>query len=379
MIGPGRVLVTGGDGFIGRHLVRALVARGDDVIVLDSHEEQVHPGDVSRLPGRQPFMGNPVYFTGDVGHPGAVALAMEGVDRVVHLAAVVGVGQSMYQFANYVQKNSLATASFLEAVVAQRPRIERLIVASSMSVYGEGAKECRACDHPSPGPRSPERLAAGQWGVPCVSCGKDMQAMSSDETDRLNPTSVYAITKRDQEELCLTVGAAYDIPTLALRFFNVYGPGQSLSNPYTGAAAIFASRLLNGKPPIVFEDGEQERDFIHVSDIVRGILLALDATDVSERAINLGTGRPTQIRRIAHILADVLAPDINPVYTNEYRTGDIRHCFADTWAAETQLCFVADTPVDIGIRELAADIRGRTPNDTLEAHISDLRTSGLLQ
>ena len=371
----GRVLVTGGAGFIGRHLVRALLARGDDVVVIDSFETQVHGPRRPLLEGRPGDRS--VLYVEDVGDCAILKHALCGTDRIVHLAAAVGVGQSMYQFASYVQKNSLATASFLEAVVAQRPRIERLIVASSMSVYGEGAKECRACDRPFPGLRSPERLAAGQWGVPCISCGRDMQAMSSDETDRLNPTSVYAITKRDQEELCLTVGGAYDIPTLALRFFNVYGPGQSLSNPYTGAAAIFASRLLNGKPPIVFEDGEQERDFIHVSDVVRGILLALDATDVSGRAINLGTGRPTQIGRIARILADVLAPDINPVYTDEYRTGDIRHCFADTWAAETQLCFQANVPVDVGIRELAADIRGRTPNDTLEVHISDLRARGL--
>ena len=371
----GRVLVTGGAGFIGSHLVRALLARGDEVVIVDSFEEQVHGQRRPRPEG--PQGDGSVLYVGDVGDCAVLKHALRGTDRIVHLAAAVGVGQSMYAPEMYVRKNSLATVSFLESVIAQPQRIERLIVASSMSVYGEGAKECRACDHPHPGPRSPERLASGRWGVPCIACGKDMQAMSSDETDRLNPTSVYAITKRDQEELCLNVGAAYDIPTLALRFFNVYGPGQSLSNPYTGAAAIFASRLLNGKPPIVFEDGEQERDFIHVSDIVRGILLSLDATDVSGCAINLGTGRPTQIGRVARILADVLAPDINPVYTNEYRAGDIRHCFADTWAAETQLCFVADTPVDVGLRELAADIRGRTPNDTLEAHISDLRARGL--
>ena len=377
MIGPGRVLVTGGAGFIGSHLVRALLDRGDEVVVVDSFEEQVHGPRVPRLEGPQ---GNgSVLYVGDVGDQSVLRHALRDTDRVVHLAAAVGVGQSMYAIAEYVRKNSLATASLLEAVVACRPRIERLIVASSMSVYGEGAKDCRNCDAGTPGRRTEDRLIAGKWGVPCATCGNDTQAMSSDETDPVRPTSVYAITKRDQEELCLTVGGAYDIPTVALRFFNVYGPGQSLSNPYTGAAAIFASRLLNGRPPIVFEDGEQERDLIHVSDVVRGILFALDAADVKECTINIGTGKPTQVGDVARILADAINPDIAPVYTGEYRTGDVRHCFADTWNAERTLGFYAKVQVEVGLRELAASIRDLTPNDTLEAHISDLRTSGLLQ
>ncbi len=189
---------------------------------------------------------------------------------MVHLAAAVGVGQSMYEIARYTERNTMQTATFLERLVAQRPLPARLVVASSMSIYGEGEYECPEHGRMAPPPRPEEQLLARQWELVCPDCGGELGPVGTRETKSLIPTSIYAITKRDHEELCLVTGAAYGIPAVALRFFNVYGPGQALSNPYTGVAAIFASRLLNGRPPVIFEDGEQSRDFIHVSDIVRG-------------------------------------------------------------------------------------------------------------
>jgi dTDP-L-rhamnose 4-epimerase len=268
-----RTLVTGGAGFIGSHVVHALLERGDEVVALDCLESQVHADGAAPLPVDVEFIH------GNVGDPSAADRALRGVDQIVHLAAVVGVGQSMYEIARYVSQNSLATATFLERLVARGELPQRLVVASSMSIYGEGEYECPNHGLVAPAPRPEEQLLARQWECRCALCGEEVQARPTRETKPLIPTSVYAVTKRDHEELCLVAGSAYAIPTVALRFFNVYGPGQALSNPYTGVAAIFASRLLNEREPVVFEDGLQSRDFIHVSDIVDGILLALEAQD----------------------------------------------------------------------------------------------------
>src|SRR3954469_17222151 len=242
---PMKILVTGGAGFIGTHLVRTLVERGEQVVVLDSLEEQVHHGEPPELPeGVELIVGN-------VGDTALADRALAGVDRVVHLAAAVGVAQSMYEIARYTELNTMATARFLERVVAQRPMPVRLVVASSMSIYGEGEYECEEHGHMAPGPRPEEQLLARRWELSCQRCGRELRPVGTSEAKPLIPTSIYAINKRDHEEMCLVTGAAYGIAAVALRFFNVYGPGQALSNPYTGVAAIFASRLLNGRPPVM--------------------------------------------------------------------------------------------------------------------------------
>jgi dTDP-L-rhamnose 4-epimerase len=341
-----RTLVTGGAGFIGTHLVRELVARGDEVVVLDSLEEQVHGG-------REPDLPESVrLIVGNVGDVACADRALAGVDRVVHLAAAVGVGQSMYEIARYTERNTMQTAIFLERLVAQRPLPARLVVASSMSIYGEGEYECPEHGRVAPAPRPEEQLLARQWELACPSCGAELAPVGTREDKALIPTSIYAITKRDHEELSLVTGAAYGIPTVALRFFNVYGPGQALSNPYTGVAAIFASRLLNGRPPVIFEDGEQSRDFIHVSDIVRAIGLALESERAAGHAVNLGTGRPSTVAQIAQALSAGLQADIEPVRNGQYRAGDIRHCVADPRRARELLGFEAATTLEEGMRAL---------------------------
>jgi dTDP-L-rhamnose 4-epimerase len=366
-----RTLVTGGAGFIGSHLVKRLQDQGDDVVVLDNLQAQVH--------GEEPALDaeGVTLLQGDVGDADIVDRALDGVDRVVHLAAAVGVGQSMYEIARYVRLNTLATATFLERLVAQRPLPSRLVVASSMSIYGEGAYICVQHGETAPPPRAEEQLAARSWECACPQCGRELAPLGTPETKPLIPTSIYAITKRDHEEMCLVVGSAYGIPTVALRFFNVYGPGQALSNPYTGVAAIFASRLLNERPPVIFEDGRQSRDFIHVSDIVEGIVRALESERAVGHALNLGTGRPTTVLEIADVLADGLGVRLPPMLTGTYRAGDIRHCYADPSRAKDLLGFEAAVTLEQGMAELTQWLAGQEAVDQVDRATSELAAHGL--
>jgi dTDP-L-rhamnose 4-epimerase len=365
-----RTLVTGGAGFIGTHLVERLLREGDEVVVLDSFEDQVHGDDAPA------HLESVSLVEGDVGDVDAVDTALEGVDRVVHLAAAVGVGQSMYEIDRYVRKNTMATATFLERLVARQSRPRTLVVASSMSIYGEGQYECPEHGSVAPDPRPETQLVAREWECTCPICGAELAPVGTQETKPLVPTSVYAVTKRDHEELCLVVGRAYGIRTVALRFFNVYGPGQALSNPYTGVAAIFASRLLNGRPPVIFEDGKQSRDFIHVSDIAEGIVLALES-DASDVAVNLGTGRSVTVDEIAAALGGGLGVTVEPERTGQYRAGDIRHCFAATEKAESVLGFRARVRLEEGLNDLARWLSGREADDRVEAATRELVERGL--
>jgi dTDP-L-rhamnose 4-epimerase len=365
-----KTLVTGGFGFIGSHLVARLLERGDDVRVLDSLEDQVHRGSTARTEDVE-------LFVGDVGDVALADTALEGVDTIVHLAAVVGVGQSMYEIDRYVRKNTMATATFLERVVAMEQRPKRVVVASSMSIYGEGQYRCTEHGYVAPPPRPAQQLSARDWDVKCPECATPLEPVGTAETKPLQPTSVYAVTKRDHEELCLAVGTAYGIPTVALRLFNVYGPGQALSNPYTGVAAIFASRLLNGNPPVVFEDGRQSRDFIHVSDIVEGIVLALETKDAVGSAVNLGTGRPSTVNDVARVLAEGLRVGIEPDRVGQARAGDIRHCYADPTLARRLLGFSARMSLEDGFQDLLAWLEHQEAEDKIDSAREQLMARGL--
>jgi dTDP-L-rhamnose 4-epimerase len=367
-----RTLVTGGAGFIGQHLVRRLVARGEDVVVLDRLEGQVHHGLVPSFPSGVDLR------IGDVGDPGLVARALEGTDRVVHLAAAVGVGQSMYRIAHYVRSNALATAVLLEELATRTDRPSRLVVASSMSLYGEGEYECDEHGTVASPPRAPAQLAAQRWECLCLACGRELKPVATSETKPLAPASVYAVTKRDHEELCLAVGNAYDIPTVALRFFNVYGPGQALSNPYTGAVAIFASRILNGRAPIVYEDGRQTRDFVHVSDVVEAIVLALDS-DCADAVLNVGTGRAVTISEVAELVAGALASDVTPKITGQFRVGDIRHCYADPAQAAERLGFRARVELAAGVEGMREWLRRQAPVDRSDSAARELGEHDLVR
>jgi dTDP-L-rhamnose 4-epimerase len=368
-----KILVTGGAGFIGSHLVDALVADGQRVRVLDSLDPQVHGANAD-----WPSHANPKaeYVRGDVRDAEVARRALDGVEVVIHDAAAVGVAQSMYEIVNYVSANSLGAAVLLEEIVARGAGIQRLVVASSMSIYGEGAYLDADGKMASPGLRPEEQLEKRQWEL-FDSAGRLLRPIGTPETKPLQPTSVYAVSKRDHEELFLAVGNAYGIPTVALRYFNVYGSRQALSNPYTGVAAIFSSSLLNGNRPFVTEDGEQTRDFIHVSDIVRANLAALSCEAAGGRVCNVGTGRPTTIRRVAELLAERLGKKITPDVTGKFRAGDIRHCFADPSHAKRVLGFEAKVRLEDGIDEVIEFARKQKPRDLAEKANRELARRGL--
>jgi dTDP-L-rhamnose 4-epimerase len=367
-----RILITGGAGFIGSHLADALVASGRRVRVLDDLNAQVHGS--SRL--RPSYLHADVELVvGDVRDRGAVHAALADVDAVYHLAARVGVGQSMYAMADYTSVNAVGTAILLEAMVERRVR--RLIVASSMSIYGEGLyvePGGRAVDGVG---RGAEQLRHGNW-EPRGPAGERLTPVATPETKAPALESVYALTKYDQERACLLVGRAYGIEAVALRFFNTYGPRQALSNPYTGVLAIFASRLLNGNRPLVYEDGLQQRDFVNVGDVVRACLLALDSRAAVGHAVNVGSGRPRTIREVAERVAVAVGKArLLPEMTGSCRVGDVRHCFADIETARRLLGYEPRVDFDEGLRELASWLQGQAPRDRVAEARMELQTRGL--
>jgi dTDP-L-rhamnose 4-epimerase len=369
-----RVLITGGAGFIGSHLADRLLAEGHQVRALDNLDPQVHPaGD------RPDYLDGDVELqVGDVRDHDAVRQALEGVDAVVHFAAAVGVGQSMYEIERYTSINAIGAAVLLEEAVERRDRISKLLVASSMSIYGEGQyRNPRTGESGlAPGVRPETQLAARNWDV-LADDGTPLESEPTAETKLLRPTSIYAIGKRDHEEMVLAVGAAYELPAVALRFFNVYGERQALSNPYTGVAAIFSSRLLNDRAPLVFEDGNQTRDFVDVRDIARCCALALEQDGADGRTLNVGTGRPTSIGEVAQVIAHGLGKEIEPEVVNEFRAGDNRHCYADTRLATELLGFRAEVSFEAGMQELLTWLEGQEAADTVDAAREALVARGL--
>lgn len=366
------VLVTGGAGFIGSHVVELLLQKGMSVRVLDSLVEQVHQGVGPRyVPSEAEFI------FGDVRDPDTVTKALQGVDRVIHLAAEVGVGQSMYEISRYVDANCGGTGTLLDRIVNTKTEIRRLVVASSMSIYGEGSYKCHEHGLVAPGLRAEDQLKARQWEPHCPKCREALSPVPTVEDKPLLPSSVYAVSKMDQELLCLSVGAAYGIGTVALRYFNAYGPRQALSNPYTGVAAIFSSRIINGRPPFAFEDGQQLRDFVHVRDVARATVLALDSEEAVGHAVNVGVGAPLTIAQVAQLLAKQLGADVDPEITGKYRIGDIRHCWADPTRAQKLLRFAAEIPLESGVAELIDWVSRQEADDQVDKAYAELGQRGL--
>jgi dTDP-L-rhamnose 4-epimerase len=308
-------------------------------------------------------------ITGDIRNADVVGGALERIDSVVHLAARVGVGQSMYAPGDYTSANSLGTAVLLDALL-ERP-VRKIVVASSMSIYGEGAYE------PAPAAeRTRGQLERGEW-EPRGPGGEELQPVATPEDKQPALSSIYALTKYDQERLCLLYGAAYGVPVMALRFFNVYGPRQALSNPYTGALAIFAARLLNDRPPVIYEDGGQRRDFVNVADVARACRLALERDGADGRPVNIGSGRSATVLEIADRLGRVLGKEIEPELPGTFRAGDIRHCFADPGFAKSALGFEAKVRFEDGINDVIEFAKAQKPRDDGERAHRELAERGL--
>ena len=367
----GSILITGGAGFIGSHLANELLRHGYRVRVLDNLCAQVHGPDRKR----PAYLNRDVELQiGDVRDPDAVRRALRGAEAVYHLVAAVGVGQSMYEIAEYTSVNNLGTAVLLEALL--KHRVQRLIVASSMSIYGEGLYR-RPDGGVVTAERTQEQLRAGEWELRDAD-GAPLEPIATPEWKAPTLPSVYALSKYDQERMCLMIGRAYGMETAALRFFNIYGPHQALSNPYTGVLAIFASRLLNGRAPLINEDGEQLRDFVSVYDIARACRLALEVPEADGQVFNIASGSQIRIRDLATRIASVLGRDIDPEITGKYRAGDIRHCFADITQARQVLGYEPQVELNQGLEDLAGWLEGQIACDRVAESRNELASRGLM-
>lgn len=369
---PEQVLVTGGAGFIGRFVCAELVQRGHQVRVLDSLIEQVHGknANADHLPQDVEFI------RGDVRDGGIVARALEGIDSVVHLAAEVGVGQSMYEVERYTSTNDVGTAVLFERLIDHPVR--RVVTASSMSIYGEGLYRTVDGELVQDAARSTLRDGQANW-EPLDPQGRPLAPVATPEWKQPALSSIYALNKYVQERITHIMGAPYGIESVCLRLFNVYGPGQALSNPYTGVLAIFASRLLNRQPPMIFEDGEQRRDFVHVKDVARAFADALFIAKAAGGTFNIGSGHDRSVSSVAQDLATAMGcGDIKAEIVGKSRTGDIRHCFCDTTLARDILGFEAREDYQQGLAELAQWVSSQTAEDHVGKARSELEQRGLV-
>lgn len=369
-----KILVTGGAGFIGSHLVDKLVKEGYKVRILDKLEPQVHQGEIPSYLNKKAE-----FIKGDVRKLKDLQKALEGIDAIYHEAAVVGVGQSMYEIENYVSNNILGTALLLNFLANNKHKVKRIIVASSMSAYGEGLYDCTKCRQIRPPLRADEQMSKRKWELSCPNCKKTLIPTGIPETEAFKCNSIYAVTKQSQEDMVMIFGNAYGIPATALRYFNVYGPRQSLSNPYTGVAAIFLSRLKNNNPPIVYEDGLQTRDFISVYDIADANVFCLENEKSFGKVFNLGTGNPISIKEIALILAKLLGKNIKPEITEKFRSGDVRHCTSNISLIKNTLGWAPKWSFEKGMKDLIDWGEKENAKDLFDQVSKELNSKGLLK
>ncbi len=370
------ILVTGGAGFVGSHTVDALVKRGHHVRIYDNLNPQVHGNCMPEYVNREAE-----FIRGDVRDLAKLTQAVHGMDVIYHFAAAVGVGQSMYEIAHYISVNNQGTANLLQAVLDSRSHPEKIIVASSMSIYGEGRYSCIECGNDvEPAPRPLEQLKARQWEALCPVCGEPLVPLATNESKHLQSTSIYALSKKYQEEMVLLFGRTYGIPAVALRYFNIYGTRQSLSNPYTGVVAIFASRLMNGHAPLIFEDGLQMRDFVSVHDVVAANLLAMENAGADGKALNVGSGEAVTIRKVASEIGRAVNVSTPFELSGRYRAGDIRHCFADISAIGALLGFRPQVHFDQGMLELSEWLKSQESgvSDRVQEAVETLNVHGLV-
>jgi len=369
-----KILVTGGCGFIGSHLTDRLVKDGHKVRVYDLLEPQVHQG-------RKPSYLNPQaeYIYADVRNKDRLSKAIKDVEIIFHQASQVGVGQSMYQIEKYTAHNALGTAVLLDLLVNTKNKVKKLVVASSMSIYGEGVYKCKKCGIVYPTLRPDAQLKKKDWQMHCPKCSKIVLPVPTSEEKPLAPNSIYATNKRCQEEMCLEIGGAYKIPTVALRYFNVYGERQSLNNPYTGVCAIFLSQVKNTHAPIIFEDGEQTRDFIYISDIVEANILAMSRHDADYDFFNVGAQDPHTIKEIAEVIIALYNKKLTPKICNKFRAGDIRHCFADIGKIRRRLGFKPRVNFKEGMKKLKAWSENEKACDLTKKAQKELKERGLAE
>jgi dTDP-L-rhamnose 4-epimerase len=344
-----KVLVTGGAGFIGSFIVDALIERGYEVTTFDNLEPQVHNGGVPKY-----LNPNARFISGDMRDYEAVKAVVKGAEAVFHEAAMVGVGQSMFQVRRYVDVNSGGTGNLLDVLANESHSVQKVIIASSMSIYGEGLYQTKDSKVVEAGERSEADLAKKRWECHDPKTGEVLKPRPTPEEKEPRSSSIYAITKKNQEEQVMVFGKAHQLPVVALRYFNTYGPRQSLNNPYTGVAAIFLNRLKCGQPMLIFEDGEQQRDFVSVHDIAQANLLALEKKEADYEVFNVGSGQPISINALADVIMKQYGKQVPKDVVGKYRKGDIRHCYADITKIRKRLGYEPKVSMADGMRELIA-------------------------
>ena len=375
-----RVLITGGVGFIGANLALALRARGHEVTVLDCLAQQIHGEYPDASPLFAKIKGQVNFIRGDVTNREDLLNVLPGVDTVVHLAAETGTGQSMYAIQHYSDVNIGGTALLLDLIANERFPVRKLVVASSRAVYGEGKYRCTEHGLSYPGARSDVDMAQGMFEHRCPVCAQPLQLVPTDESSALQPSSVYGVTKLAQEQLVLAVGKALGISAIALRYQNVYGPGQSLSNPYTGILSIFSTRMRHESPINIFEDGLESRDFLYIDDAVNATMRAIEYAESLVDVFNVGSGVATDVLTIARTLHRYLGGGSEINVSGQYRVGDIRHNVADLAKVNQVLGFSPSVSIDEGLSRFVDWVKGeRTQNDRYEESLEELRAKGLFK
>jgi len=374
---PMKVLITGGAGFIGARLATRLLNQGHAVRILDNLHPQVH-GTNAAPPAW--MIDNCDVRVASITDAHAVRDAVREVDTIVHLAAETGPAQSMYEIERYTANNIGGTSVLLQAILEHRDKIRRLVVASSRAIYGEGKYRCFDDGVVYPDPRQDERLLRGRWEPVCPSCGQDVVSIATDEGSLPKPTSIYAVNKLGQEQMFLVTGTAYSIPTISLRYQNVYGPGQSLTNPYIGVLAIFSARIKAQSDIQIYEDGQESRDFVHVDDVVEATLLAILSDRPGAEVYNVGCGQPVSLKAVAEKLAQAMGQSVPIEVSGRYRVGDIRHCYADLTRITRDLHYRPRITLDEGLMDLAHWVQTQESfTNDLDKATSELNKAGLFR
>ncbi len=374
-----KVLITGGAGFIGSNIALKLIKKGYDVVVLDSLSEQIH--------GAKPEETSPLYrsikdkvkfIRGSVANRADWVRALKDVDYVIHLAAETGTGQSMYEIEKYVGSNIGGTALLLDILANQPHHVKRVVVAESRAIYGEGKYICPKCGEVYPLARKDEDMAKGDFECKCPKCGSEVQLVATTEDSKIHPTSVYGITKQVQGQLVHLVCQSIGVESVSFRYQNVYGPGQSLSNPYTGILSIFSTRIKNGNGINIFEDGKETRDFVYIDDVADATILGLEVPEANGHVFNIGTGVATDVLTVAQTLCDKYGVQVPITVSGNYRLGDIRHNFADISLARKILGFEPKWTFEKGIEQFTKWVNEQeVQEDNYEASIAEMKAKGL--
>jgi dTDP-L-rhamnose 4-epimerase len=374
-----KILITGGAGFIGSNLALRLLDRGHSVRVLDTLSPQIHGTNPESSPLFMSIRDKVDFIQGDVTSEADLRKALDGQTHVVHFAAETGTGQSMYQIEKYMRVNVGGTALLLDLLANEKHAVSRVVVASSRSIYGEGKYLSPTLGAVYPCHRTAEDMSVGDFAVKYEGSA-DIEPVATDEESKIHPSSVYGISKQGQEQLVMTVCPSIGIEGVALRYQNVFGPGQSLSNPYTGILSIFSNLIMHGKPINVFEDGEESRDFVFIDDVVSSTVLALENPSAAGEVFNVGTGVPTDVMTVARLLMDKLGGNSDIKISGNFRAGDIRHNYASLEKAEKLLGFTPTVSFEQGLDKFCAWVRTMEPVESkYDASLKEMKERGLLK